>query len=79
MHPRYTRYSTTYVFYAPSKRKFDLTNYVKAPEDWLVQHGVLLDDNTDHVKQVTLCYGGIDKSNPRVDITIEPHHDDGLA
>jgi crossover junction endodeoxyribonuclease RusA len=64
-------YSIKYTFYLPDKRKRDLTNYLKAPEDYLVSQCILLDDNHEIVQRTVAQFGGIDKGNPRVEIEIE--------
>ena len=66
---------TTYTVYNSSKRKFDLPNVCsivqKYFEDWMTHKGII---PTDYITVITECeykYGGIDKDNPRVDITVE--------
>lgn len=54
----------------PDKRSRDLTNYVKAVEDYLVNQEVLMDDNYYIVKMVSLRHSGVQKDCPRVDVTI---------
>ena len=60
-----------YTFFFPDKRKRDLTNYLKVPEDYLVSQGVLWDDNHTVVGKVTAEFGGIDRRDPRVEILVE--------
>lgn len=62
--------TTTYEFFFPDNRKRDLTNYVKAPEDYLVKQGVIIDDSWHNVHKVILQSRGISKKSPRVMITI---------
>jgi Holliday junction resolvase RusA-like endonuclease len=50
--------------------KRDISNYIKAPEDYLVYQCVIEDDNCRIVESVTVNFKGVDKENPRVDITI---------
>ena len=57
-------------FYSENKRKFDLSNKAESIMDLLVDAGVLIDDNYDVVPELCLTYGGIDKGNPRCEITI---------
>ena len=52
-------------FFAPDRRKSDLTNKAESIMDLLVDNGVLQDDNWDCVPEVVLKYGGYDKANPR--------------
>jgi len=66
---------TTYTVYSGSKRKFDLPNVCsivqKYFEDWMTHKGII---STDDITVITECeykYGGTDKNNPRVDITVE--------
>lgn len=60
----------TLTFYPQSKRKSDLTNKAESVMDLLVDCGVLTDDNWFVVPSLTLKFGGADKENPRVEITI---------
>ncbi len=66
------RVAVTYTFFWPDARARDLTNYVKAPEDFLVKNGVISDDNWQIVERVTLLSGGINRECPRVEIRLEP-------
>ncbi len=59
-----------YTFYWPDKRIRDGQNYLKAPLDFLVNQGVLVDDNWNIVISETWDHIGIDKVNPRVVIEI---------
>lgn len=59
-----------YTFYFPDKRRRDLSNYHKAPEDYIVAQCVLVDDDFTIVQENSLKYGGIDRDNPRVLIEI---------
>ena len=61
-----------YVLYFPDKRKRDLSNYIKAPEDYLVSQCALLDDNHEIVQSFSVKFGGIDRGNPRVEVRIAP-------
>jgi Holliday junction resolvase RusA-like endonuclease len=61
-----------YTLYLPDKRKRDLSNYIKATEDYLVDQAVLFDDNHTVVQEVGIILGGIDRGNPRVEIEIYP-------
>lgn len=60
----------TYTFYWPCKRMRDGQNYMKVPLDYLVNQGVLVDDNYWHVASEDWKHGGVDKLNPRVEICI---------
>ncbi len=63
--------SVSYTFFLPDKRSRDLSNYIKAPEDYLVSQCILFDDNHKIVQRAVLEFGGIDKGSPRVEIVIE--------
>jgi len=66
------RVSVTYTFFWPDSRARDLSNYIKAPEDFLVRRGVIDDDNWKIVERVVLLSGGISREYPRVEIQLEP-------
>lgn len=63
-----------YELFRGDKRKFDLMNILSIHDkffsDALVWLGCLPDDNIKHLDELIFKYGGIDKENPRVDITI---------
>jgi crossover junction endodeoxyribonuclease RusA len=62
---------TTYLYFFPSRRRHDPSNYSpKWIEDGLVKAGVLLDDSFENV-DLNIRKGGVDKHNPRVEIMIE--------
>lgn len=60
-----------YVFYFPDKRLRDGGNYTKVVLDYLVNQGVLSDDNYTIVEAEHWTHNGIDKLNPRVEIFIK--------
>lgn len=60
-------------FYLPDARKTDLTNKAESIMDLLVDNGVLKDDNCSIVPKLTLMYNGIDRKNPRAEITIKKY------
>lgn len=60
-----------YVIYFPDNRLRDGQNYLKVPLDFLVNSGVIKDDNFHIVVSETWEVGGIDKQNPRVEIFID--------
>ena len=66
---------TTYTIYYPTNRKFDLDNIgsvvAKFTHDVLTEAGILVDDNYTILKELTYKFGGIDKNNPRCEVTIE--------
>lgn len=59
-----------YTFYWPCKRARDGQNYMKVALDYLVNQGVLVDDNYHYVSGETWGHGGVDKHNPRVEIIV---------
>lgn len=60
----------TLTFFPKTKRSSDLSNKCESVMDCLVDNGVLLDDNWNIVKKILLVFGGVDKTNPRVEIEI---------
>ena len=56
-------------------RKFDLDNVgsviAKFTHDVLTEAGILVDDNYSILKELIYKFGGIDKDNPRCEVTIE--------
>ena len=60
-----------YDFYMPDNRARDCANLEKAITDFLVKQGVIIDDSWQYILEMTLRAMGIDKKNPRVEITIE--------
>ena len=61
------------MFYSSTKRKADLSNKVESVNDLLVDNGILEDDNWECLPKTGVEYGGHDKNNPRVEITILPY------
>lgn len=59
-----------YQFIWPDKRVRDGQNYMKAPLDFLVNQGVLADDNWSIVASESWQHLGVDKKNPKVIIKI---------
>lgn len=58
------------VLYACTKRKADLSNRWESIGDLLVDAGVIEDDNYFVLPELNLKFGGVDKLNPRAEITI---------
>jgi hypothetical protein len=60
------------------RRKGDIMNVAsivdKFFQDALTDLGKLVDDNCDHVKKVTVEFGGIDKENPRCDVELRSYN-----
>jgi hypothetical protein len=59
----------TILFYFPDARRTDLTNKAESIMDLLVDNGILEDDNYTVVPRLVLATGGIDRLNPRAEIT----------
>lgn len=57
-------------FYAPDNRAADLTNKAESVMDLFKDYGLIEDDNWFIVPEVTLSFGGVDKENPRCEITL---------
>lgn len=63
--------SLTATFWVPDNRARDLDNMLSSVMDLLVKAGVLVSDAWQEVRPITIDCGGVDKSNPRVEITID--------
>ena len=61
----------TITFFAPDKRKADLSNKAESINDLLVDAGVLADDSWFVIPRLVLELGGVDKESPRACIKIE--------
>jgi len=61
----------TIVVYNKDERRRDLDNCLSSVCDSLVAAGVIEDDDTKHISQWCVEYGGIDRDNPRAEIFIE--------
>ncbi len=59
-----------YTFAWPDKRLRDGQNFMKAVTDYLVNDGVVHDDNYNIITSETWNHVGVDKLNPRVEIEI---------
>jgi len=57
-------------FYAPDKRKYDLTNKAESIMDLLVDFGTIEDDNCEVIKDIRIFSRGVEKENPRCEIDI---------
>lgn len=66
-----------YKYYAPDKRRRDLMNVIavvdKFFQDAMTENGCIESDDTKTVVKVTSEYMGIDRENPRVEVTIKKH------
>lgn len=57
--------------YKPTRRRLDLDNSTPKFEiDGLVESGLIIDDDMDHIKSLTLR-GGYDKERPRTEIVLK--------
>ena len=63
-------YRIEVVFFAPCRRASDLSNKFEGIADLLVRAKVLQDDNWFVLSEVSLKFGGVDKKNPRAEISI---------
>lgn len=66
------RVTICYTFAWPDKRVRDGQNFMKAVTDYLVNEGVLADDNYNIIVSETWVHIGVDKDAPRVVIDIAP-------
>lgn len=78
--PKFTEpIKINYKVYVGSVHKSDVMNWVavvdKFFQDVLVQEGKLIDDNYEYVPLISAEFGSIDKTNPRIEITIESFED----
>jgi Holliday junction resolvase RusA-like endonuclease len=67
---KFERCSIWYKFYFPDKRERDSQNYIKAATDFLVKQKVIINDDWKVITEERITPMGIDKENPRVEITI---------
>lgn len=58
------------VFFNKDRRRHDLDNMGATVLDFLVEEKVIEDDNCERLSNLLLQYGGVDKDNPRVEISI---------
>jgi len=56
-------------FYAPDNRRTDLSNKAESVMDLLVDSGLIEDDNWKVIPKLVLEYKGVDKENPRCEIS----------
>lgn len=58
------------MFFAPDRRASDLTNKAESIMDLLVDNNIIQDDNWWIVDKVFLRFGGVDKIDPRCEVSI---------
>mgnify|MGYP001566943613 CR=1 FL=1 len=58
------------LFFAPDRRKTDLTNKAESVMDLLVDNGILVDDNWYEVGHIILRFGGVNKETPGVNVKL---------
>ncbi|QIG76589.1 holliday junction resolvase RusA-like protein [Rhizobium phage RHph_I1_6] len=65
-----------YTLFMGTNREADLSNICVIVDkffcDALVEAGKLPDDNVNYLQSIDYRFGGVDKNNPRVEITLEP-------
>lgn len=74
--PTQAKIALTYTIFFPNNRKADISNIGSIVDkffsDALVDAGVIPDDNYTYLTHVQFFFGGIDRIDPRVEITITP-------
>lgn len=74
----YGKIQIEYTYFAPDARVRDLMNYItvvdKFFQDALVEEGCIDSDDTNTVVKIISIYGGVDRSNPRMEAVIK-HYD----
>ena len=80
--PKYNKVASIYTVYPGNKRLFDLGNvcciHQKFFEDALVELGKLPDDNYTNLPLAVYIFGGVDTTNPRVEVDIVDLENEGL-
>lgn len=67
----FTKAEVEIVFYPSTKRAGDLTNKAESIMDFLVDCGILSDDNWNVCSKLTLEFGAVDRVNPRAVVTLK--------
>lgn len=70
-----TVYAIEATIYQPNGIRRDLDNQITSILDALTKSGAILDDCRKFVKRLTVIDGGIDKTDPRAEITITESSD----
>ena len=67
--------SLEYIYYAKSNRRLDVSNPCSIIDkftcDALVKAKIIEDDSFKQIKKVSYVFGGVDKHNPRCELTIK--------
>lgn len=73
--PKLGKVKLTYKIFYHQNRDFDIDNIGaisgKFFQDTLVKHNKIDDDNHKYIPEIVYMFGGIDRSNPRVEVHIE--------
>lgn len=63
-----------YILYVGSSHKSDVMNWISVTDkffqDALKEYGIIEDDNSDIVPEISAKFGGISRKDPRVDVTL---------
>lgn len=74
--PKQQKIHLHYVLYGPNKARRDLMNVIAVVDkyfsDALPKAGVIDDDHAEIIVSTSAAFGGVDKTNPRVSVTIVP-------
>lgn len=74
--PKQSKVHLHYVLYGATNQRRDLMNVIAVVDkyfsDALPKSGVLDDDNSEIIVSISTEYGGVDRTNPRVSVTIIP-------
>jgi Holliday junction resolvase RusA-like endonuclease len=76
-YPEFKKATVSYLMFFPDDRVRDGQSYQKAPLDYITNQGIFEDDNRRIVKGEQWFDGGIDRENPRIEITIKEYRDNG--
>lgn len=63
--------SIVYEFYFPDNTERDSHNYIKAVMDYLIKQKVIVNDSWKHIAHEVIMPMGIDRKDPRVEVTIK--------
>lgn len=59
------------VVYYGTKHRHDLDNALGSIMDVLVDANIIIDDDIEHISQIIIQHGGLDKENPRAEIYLD--------